>query len=43
MRGYLGFHWSWGRGIRTYLELRGQSVSFFLEAGSVAFHSKFNR
>lgn len=41
--GYFGFHWSQWRGIRTYLELRGHSVSFFLEAGSAGFHSRFNR
>ena len=41
--GYLGFHWSQCRGIWTYLELRGHSVSFFLEAGSMWFHSRFNR
>ena len=32
--GYLGFHWSRCRGIRTYLKLKGHSVYFFLEAGS---------
>ena len=34
VKGYLGFHWSRCKGIRAYLELRGHSVSFFLEAGS---------
>ena len=32
--GYLGFRWNQCRIIWTYLELRGHSVSFFLEAGS---------
>lgn len=36
------FHWSRCRGIRTYLELRGNSVSFFLAAESMGFHSRFN-
>ena len=42
VRGYSVFHWSRCRGIRTYLELRGNSASFFLAAGSAAFHSRFN-
>ena len=29
------------RGIRTYLERRGNSASVFLAAGSVGFHSRF--
>ena len=37
------FHWSPCRGFRTYLELRGNSVSFFFAAESVGFHSRFNR
>ena len=36
------FHWSRCRGIRTYLELRGNSVSFFLAVESMGFHSRFN-
>ena len=43
VRGFLGFHCSWCRGIRTYLKLRGHSVSFVPEAGSAGFHSRFNR
>ena len=43
VRRYLLFHWSQCMGIRTYLKLRGHSVSFFLEVGSVGFHSRFNR
>ena len=39
----LVFHWSQCRGIRTYLELRGNSVSFSLAAGSAGFCSRFNR
>ena len=35
VRGSLVSHWSWCRGIRTYLELRGNSV-FFLFAGALA-------
>ena len=31
------------RGIRTYLELRGNSESFFLAAGSVGFHWRFKQ
>ena len=42
MRGYSLFHWSQCRGIRTYLELSGNSASFFLVAGSTRFHSRFN-
>ena len=34
VRGYSVFHWSRCRGIRTHLELRGNSASFFLAAGS---------
>ena len=34
------FHWSRRRGIRTYLELRGNSVFFFVAAESVGFHSR---
>ena len=37
------FHWSPCREFRTYLELRGNSVSFFFAAESVGFHSRFNR
>ena len=40
MRGSSVFHWSRSRGIRTYLELRGNSVSFFLSAESVELHSR---
>ena len=40
MRGSLVFHWSRRRGIRTYLELRGNSVFFFVAAESVGFHSR---
>ena len=40
--GYLVFRWSRCRGIRTYLELRGNSASFLLGAGSTGFHSRFN-
>lgn len=40
MRGYSVSHWSRCRGIRTYLELRGNSVSFFFAAESVGFHSR---
>ena len=43
VRGYWVFRWSWCRGIRTYLELRGSSVSFFLATGYAGFHSSFNR
>ena len=43
MRGSSVFHWSRSRGIRTYLELRGNLVSFFLAAESVGFHLRFNR
>ena len=43
VRGYSVFHWSRCRGIKTYLELSGNLVSFFLAAGSVGFHSRFNR
>ena len=42
VRGYLVFHWNQCKGIRTYLELRGNSESFFLAAGSAGFHSRFN-
>ena len=42
VRGYSMFHWRQCRCIRTYLEWRGNSVSFFLAAGSVGFHSRFN-
>ena len=42
VRGYFWFHRSRCRGIRTYLELRGHLVSFFFEAGSAGFHSRFN-
>ena len=38
VRGYSVFHWSRCRGIRTYLEQRGNSASFFLAAGSAGFH-----
>ena len=41
VRGYSMFHWKWCKGIRTYLERKGNSVSFFLAAGSVGFHSRF--
>jgi len=40
--GYSVFCWSRCRGIRTYLEQRGNSASFFLEAKSTGFHSRFN-
>ena len=43
VRGFLGFHCSRCRGIRTYLKLRGHSVSFVPEAGSAGFYSRFNR
>ena len=42
VRGYSVFHWSQCRGIRTYLEQRGDSASFFLAAGSTGFHLRFN-
>ena len=42
VRGSSVFHWSRCRGIRTYLERRGNSASFFLAAGSAGFHSRFN-
>ena len=41
-QGYSVFHWSRYRGIRTYLEQRGNSASFFLAAGSAGFHLRFN-
>ena len=41
VRGYSVFHWSRCGGIRTYLELRG-TLSFFLVAGSVGFHSRLS-
>ena len=31
--GYWVIHWSWCRGIRTYIKLRGTLVTFFLAAG----------
>ena len=37
------FHWSHCRGIRTYLELRGNLVSFLLAAGAAGIKSRFNR
>ena len=40
VRGSSVFHWSPCRGFRTYLELRGNSVSFFFAAESVGFHSR---
>ena len=43
VRGSSVFHGSQCRGIRTYLELRGNLVSFFLAAGSAGFHLRFNR
>ena len=43
VRGYSVFHWSRCRGIRNYFELRGNSVSLFLAAGSLGFHSRFKR
>ena len=43
VRGYSVFHWSKCSGIRTYLEQRGNSVSFLLAAGSPGFHWRFNR
>lgn len=42
-RGSLGFHLSRCRGIRPFLELRGNSVSFRLVAGTSGFLSSFNR
>ena len=43
VRGYSGFHWSRCRGIRTYLEGRGNLASFFFAARSVGFHLRFKR
>ena len=43
VRGSSVSHWSWCRGIITYLELRGNSVSFLIAATSMGFHSRFNR
>ena len=42
VRGYSVSHWSRCRAIRTYLELRGNSASFFLAAESARFHWRFN-
>ena len=42
-KGILGFPLESLQVIRTYLKLRGHSMSFFLEADSVGFHSRFNR
>ena len=42
VRVYSVFLWSQCRGIRTYLEQRGDSASFFLAAGSTGFHLRFN-
>ena len=43
VRGSLRFHSSWCRGIRPFLELRGNSGSFRLAAGTPRFLSTFNR
>ena len=40
VRGSSVFHWSRCRGIRTYLKLSGNSVSFFPVAGCSGFHSR---
>ena len=42
VRGSSVMHWSRCTGIRTYLELRGNSVSFLLAAGTAGFQSRFN-
>ena len=43
VKGSFMSHWSWCRGIRTYLELRGNLVSFLLAAGAAGIKSRFNR
>ena len=42
VRGSSVSHWSWCTGIRTYVELRGNSVSFLLAAGAAGLQSRFN-
>ena len=43
VRGSSVSHWSWFRGIRTYLELRGTLVPFLLAARATGFHSRFSK
>ena len=43
VKGYSVFHSRQCTGIRSYLELRGNSVSFQLTAGTVGFLLSFNR
>ena len=45
VRGYSVFHWSWCKGIRTYLELKGNSVTgeSQVAVGSLGFLSSCDR
>ena len=43
VRGHSVFHWSRSREIGISLEMRGNSVSFYLAAGSGGFNTRFNR
>ena len=43
VRGSVVSHWSQCRGMRTYLELGGNSVSFLLVTGSTGFHLRVNK
>ena len=43
VRGNSGFHSSRCRGIRPYLKLRGNSVFFQIEAGTLTVSSSYNR